>query len=581
MTNNELLSLLKEDVNRWNELRQNNEIKATNLLTGDQTNVTLRDLIWSEQFQTLINVDFSGADLEKANLKGAMLGIFRNLLILLEKKGLSSEDLLELKQGMMILQKANMKEADLSGANLSGADLRAVDFRNANLSSADLSDTNLNEAELINVNLNDADLSGASLRNTKLIGLPEWIMFNPKEKVGAYKLQVQRTKLVNVDFTEARLNGLDFRKTDLSGIKNFSRAKLVKADLSDAILTDANLREADLRGANLTGAKLKGAKFNKISYDQAYPDKELGSLAKYAEEAHNAADLRGADFTKADLSGADLSGLDLSNSSFEEANLTGANLTFTDLTKKNFQKAILSEADLSSSILVQTDLRNATLTGCRVHGIAAWDVLLDGAIQSNLLITRKGDANITVQSLQMAQFIYTLLNRKNFPDFLDTITSKAVLILGRFSPERKIFLDAMADELPKHNLLPIIFDFDGIKSRDFTETIKILVGISLFVIADITKPKSSPLELQATVPDYQIPFVPIIQVGEAEFSMFSNLASKYDWVLDPIISYSSVENLLKGFKRTIIDRAWEKHKELQKKKTSAVETLSIDDYLKN
>jgi hypothetical protein len=56
----------------------------------------------------------------------------------------------------------------------------------------------------------------------------------------------------------------------------------------------------------------------------------------------------------------------------------------------------------------------------------------------------------------------------------------------------------------------------------------------LLVIADITKPKSAPLELQAAVPDYMIPFVPILQDGEVAFSMFSNLQTKYDWVLDQL-----------------------------------------------
>jgi hypothetical protein len=32
--------------------------------------------------------------------------------------------------------------------------------------------------------------------------------------------------------------------------------------------------------------------------------------------------------------------------------------------------------------------------------------------------------------------------------------------------------------------------------------------LSRFIIADITNPRSSPLELQATMPDYMIPFVP-------------------------------------------------------------------------
>jgi len=46
------------------------------------------------------------------------------------------------------------------------------------------------------------------------------------------------------------------------------------------------------------------------------------------------------------------------------------------------------------------------------------------------------------------------------------------------------------------------------------------VGEGSFVIADITNPRSAPLELQALVPDYQIPFVPIIQEGEKPFLRF-------------------------------------------------------------
>jgi hypothetical protein len=59
----------------------------------------------------------------------------------------------------------------------------------------------------------------------------------------------------------------------------------------------------------------------------------------------------------------------------------------------------------------------------------------------------------------------------------------------------------------------MMFDFERASEKDFTETIKILAGLSLFVIVDLTNPKSAPLELQATIPDYKIPFVPIIQKG--------------------------------------------------------------------
>jgi hypothetical protein len=137
----------------------------------------------------------------------------------------------------------------------------------------------------------------------------------------------------------------------------------------------------------------------------------------------------------------------------------------------------------------------------------------------------------------------------------------------------------MADELRKHNLLPIIFDFERASSRDFTETIKTLAGMSLFVIADITNPSSAPLELQALVPDYQIPFVPILQKGEKPFAMFGDLKTKYSWVL-PLLTYSSTDVLIQAFKKAVIDEAFEMHKKLLKLKAETMETRSAEDYLK-
>lgn len=173
------------------------------------------------------------------------------------------------------------------------------------------------------------------------------------------------------------------------------------------------------------------------------------------------------------------------------------------------------------------------------------------------------DVTITVDNIKIAQFVYLLLNNKEIRDILDILTSKSVLILGRFTlPERKSVLDALRIKLREYNLLPIVFDFERPTNRDFTETIKTLAGMCYFVIADVTNPKSSPLELQATVPDYQIPFVPIIQEGEQPFVMMANLQTKYDWVLDTI-TYDSIETLMDILKEGIVDRAIKKHDELR------------------
>src|SRR5262249_56463360 len=68
--------------------------------------------------------------------------------------------------------------------------------------------------------------------------------------------------------------------------------------------------------------------------------------------------------------------------------------------------------------------------------------------------------------------------------------------------------------------------------------------LSVMCSHDITSPRSAPLELQATVPDYMVPFAPILQHGEEPFSMFVDLQNKYDWVLQPVVGYPSVDRLI-------------------------------------
>lgn len=62
--------------------------------------------------------------------------------------------------------------------------------------------------------------------------------------------------------------------------------------------------------------------------------------------------------------------------------------------------------------------------------------------------------------------------------------------------------------------------------------------------------------------------------------MFGDL-KKYPWVLQPVLSYQNIETLTKNFKTNILNRVWEKHKEIQKWKSRDIETVSIDQMLSN
>lgn len=134
-------------------------------------------------------------------------------------------------------------------------------------------------------------------------------------------------------------------------------------------------------------------------------------------------------------------------------------------------------------------------------------------------------------------------------------------------------------KLRELGFVPMMFDFEKPTQRDFTETIKTLAGMSRFIVADITNPKSSPLELQATMPDYMIPFVPIIQEDEEPFAMFKDLQQKYgDWVLD-VLRYDSAENLLKVLDDAVIKPALKKADELLIKKAEGIRDRHVKDYM--
>ena len=59
---------------------------------------------------------------------------------------------------------------------------------------------------------------------------------------------------------------------------------------------------------------------------------------------------------------------------------------------------------------METDFTNATITGCRTYGASAWNVTLVGTVQHNLVITKEGEPVVTVDDLEVGQFIYLLLN---------------------------------------------------------------------------------------------------------------------------------------------------------------------------
>ena len=386
------------------------------------------------------------------------------------------------------------------------------DLLQAKLRDTDLHGVDLSGADLVCANLRKADLGFANLCHAILVG----------------------THFCEASLIQVSLDG----------------ANLFGADLSKAILYQASLKRADLRRANLCGTNLREANFRE---------------ANLLETHLVGADLRGADFSYADLSYADLSEVRLEKDSLRKTILNKANLTGLNLNRMDFSGMDLSGANLNETSLIKTNFSHANLSNCSIYGIAAWDIQLDAqTVQKNLTITPPDQSAITVDNLKVAQFIYLLLNNAEIRDVIDTIATKSVLILGRFTPERKAVLDALREALRIHGYLPILFDFEKPASRDITETISTLAHLARFVIADLTDAKSIPQELMTIVPNLpSVAVQPLILNSQHEYGMFEHF-TKYPWVL-PVYRYGDEGSLLQSLQEHIIAPAEQKAQELAKR----------------
>jgi hypothetical protein len=168
---------------------------------------------------------------------------------------------------------------------------------------------------------------------------------------------------------------------------------------------------------------------------------------------------------------------------------------------------------------------------------------------------------ITVDDLEVAQFIYLLIYNQNIRRAIDTITSKVVLILGRFTDERKSMLDAIREKLRSHDYIPVMFDFAGPLSRDLEETVSTLAHLARFIVADLTEARSIAQELSAIVPRLKVPVQPVILTSETEYGLFESFRL-YPWVLQTF-QYVNRDDLLANLEERVIFPAERKVREIR------------------
>ena len=181
--------------------------------------------------------------------------------------------------------------------------------------------------------------------------------------------------------------------------------------------------------------------------------------------------------------------------------------------------------------------------------------------------TRKRQAAMRNERLQTADAVLARareLDGAEVSRVLSDIAQRSVLILGRFTAERKAVLDGMRRALssPPHRYVPLLFDFDKPGDRDLIESIVRFAAVSRFVIADLSDPKSVPAELQAIVPQFpSLPVVAIIQGDQREYPVSDHILRRAS-VHEPVVKYRDLAHLLKILDAQVLSPAEKLYGEL-------------------
>jgi uncharacterized protein YjbI with pentapeptide repeats len=447
-------------------------------------------------------IDLSGADLRALTLSGVPLegaDLSRTILDNLIVASVEGANLRDVRT-----DRINGSGPFFHGISFRGSDLSNADFERASLFNCDLSDALLDRINFKEAIFHDCRFRGAHVSE-------EW------ESLPAVGI-VQPTTLYqgHAQFPGAHFTGCDFRMSKLMGA-DFSRSQFLECDfaaakLDRACLNSSRLWKSNFEDCSMKGAALAGAEASESNFRKAVLTNANLSYAEFG--AQHVLKLEGLTVTPTGMTAKSASHLYFS-ADCSGANFTGSNLQFARL--------------------VRTNLDRARLVDCLVFGASVWGTSTQGAEQRNLRVSGLDEPSLTVDTLAMAQFIHLIRHERSLQSVLEQITSKVVLLLGRFTDGGRGRLAGLADALRARELCPVVFDWDPPASRDSEEVVRILAGLSAFVIVDLTDPRSTPAELMMIADHVKsVPIQPVVRAPQAPFSMLEAARRTRPYILEPV-----------------------------------------------
>lgn len=187
------------------------------------------------------------------------------------------------------------------------------------------------------------------------------------------------------------------------------------------------------------------------------------------------------------------------------------------------------------------NFKGADFSSSEVNGVSAWGNFYDEHTKQNdLIVSSYDEEDITIDHLDLAQFIYLLLNSNGVRSAINSLTTKIVLILGSFASNDMEVLESIKSELRLMDYIPMLYNFEKPSLRNHMETVSTIAHLSNFIAAELTYPQSIPNELRSLIPNLiSVLVIPLITDNQKPFRMFEDFKAYRN--VGNVIEYNSVD----------------------------------------
>lgn len=251
--------------------------------------------------------------------------------------------------------------------------------------------------------------------------------------------------LDGIDLSGCDLNNADFRESLLPG-----------ANFSGACLDGARFDRANLMGADLSNVSAKKATFDDAVLQEIKGQELSLEGCSLQRTLLNDAELEGARFVGCECSGAELAGAHILKSHFDRSRLDGADLTAATLDDATFVESSLVEADLAG-----VSAQRATLDGCELTNLRAYEG--SDFTEASFVRAKLGKGRFMGSTLTRANFSFAELDAA---DFSQSQLARAKLLGCALKEARFDGANLAAAELGKSDLFQARFEGADLQQTD-------------------------------------------------------------------------------------------------------------------